>query len=296
LRRDRPATIAWIDSLPEGFDRESLRSEYVSGLIMMKEPELAKSYALALSDGRERSRVIGQLASLLMNFKDTEGAVALVTNLPPSDLENIFAFDSFLRQWMQIDPQRASALLLEHAPAAVALYEKTHSTYKHQFSNLLDPWMKHDPAAATEFVLKLPEKARDDVLWASLSAWCGKDAAAAGQWAASLPPSATREEALRRVAQLWAQHEATQVTQWLDRLPAGAGKYAAAEGFASAVMSINADDALAWLRVNPDPADRATRLRRIWQSWRAKDAASAQRWRDSSAELTESERAALKSR
>src|SRR4030095_10052756 len=98
--------------------------------------ELAKSYALHLPEGPERTNVLGQLSSMLMDFKDVAGAVSLVTNLPERDLEDIFAFSGFLQKWMQIDRHAAAALLLDHAPAAIARHEANRTTYS--FTSILD--------------------------------------------------------------------------------------------------------------------------------------------------------------
>ena len=111
------------------------------------------------------------------------------------------------------------------------------------------------------------------------------------EWAAALPPGPTRETIFGQMGGLWTRFGATQVTQWLDTLQPDAGKSAAIEGFAKAIISTSPDEALAWIHAVPSENERLDRLCRVWRAWTDREAA--QRWVETSRELTDAERAAL---
>jgi hypothetical protein len=153
-------------------------------------------------------------------------------------------------------------------------------------------WSGRHPREASEFFLKLPESIGAKQLESAVSNFAYNDPTAAGDWAAALPPGATRDKLLAQVAGDWMRRGVVEVTQWLDRLPQESGKSAAIEGFAKAVMSTSPDDALDWLRAVPNETERLERLRRVWRQWLDREAAL--RWVETSPALSDVERKALR--
>jgi hypothetical protein len=314
-----PAEAArMLATLPEGESREILQQKYMSVLIRTKQDKMARNYAYGLPEGPDRSAALAGLADALYSKDDAAGA-AIMASLSPQDLKDLTLFAMPLMQLGSKDPEKASAMLLANIRTDSESLAKSQELVTYMFSS----WAPRDPAAAMERLLQFPEEVRDEALNNTVRAWCYGDPAAAGQWAAALsagptqdtviervaeawtrsdspaagqwalalPAGPTRDQALERVAATWADKGAKDVTHWLETLPAGSGHDAAVEGFARTVMGISSDDALAWLRTVPNEADRLARLRRVWESWRDRDAAH--RWLDASTDLTSAERAAL---
>jgi hypothetical protein len=258
----------------------------VSGLVRSGKSRQAREYALAMPDSPARRKAVGELASALFG-QDAEAAKAFVAELPAADWRDPTVFRDFFQSWMRSEPERATEVLLERFPADVPSGAAQQAAYEWMFMM----WSGNHPREASEFFLKLPEAVGSKLLESALSIFCAQDAAGAGQWAAALPPSPTRERIMGQVAENWTRFGAAQVTQWIDKLPPDAGKSAAIEGFAKALMSTSPDDALAWLRAVPDESERLDRLRRVWRDWTDREAA--QRWVETSRELTDAERNSL---
>ena len=288
ISTDPKIVTQWIDALPVGPARTEVQKAYVSALAS-DHARLATAYALALPDGPERREIMGTVASALsQNGRKMDAAAAFMESLPPADWQDPTAFRQVIRDWLNLQPERAAGVLLANIPPDIQPTEKDREAYSEMFTY----WSATQPQAFSEFVLKLPEGLRGSAITSAMANWCYKDAAAAGQWAVALPSGPTRDQALEQIAVSLTGRGAGEVTHWLDTLPADSGRAAAVEGFARTVMSVSPDDALAWLHSVPDETDRLARLRRVWQSWA--DRAAAQRWLEASTDLTDTERAALR--
>lgn len=288
---DPKAAAKLIEALPEGDERVGLQASYVSSLAKGKYRQTAKAYALAMPDGPERRKVISSLAGTLIfadKFAGKEEASALIASLPDNDWQDPSIFRDVFSIWIDQEPERATEVLLARIPADIQPTPEQQSRYDQMF----DIWCYVKPRAASEFLVKLPQGMRDRSLETAVGAFCRQDGVEAGRWAASLPSGPNRDAAMQLVASNLAKVGVTEVTNWLNHLPSDSGKSAAIESFVREIVSVSPDDALAWLRTVPGEADRLERLKRVWSEW--KDREAAQRWRDTSPELSAAERAALR--
>jgi hypothetical protein len=283
---DPQALVKWLNALPDGPERGVLQTEYVVALALSGKSRQAREYALAMPEGSARQKAVGDLANALSS-QDAEAAKALVADLSATDWRDPSVFREVFRGWLRSDPERATAVLLDRFPADAPAGPEQQSGYEWMFSG----WSERHPGEAGEFFLKLPEAVGSKLFDQALVSFSYKDPRGAGEWAAALPPGPTREKAMGQAAENWTRFGATQVTQWLDELPSDSGKSAAIEGFARAIISTSPDDGLAWLRAVPDEDERLDRLRRVWRAWTDREAA--QRWVETSRELTDAERSAL---
>ena len=132
-----------------------------------------------------------------------------------------------------------------------------------------------------------------------LPVWMYRDSAAAMAWVENLPSGAAREYALAGVAEGRASKSIPETISWLSSLPKGPVYAAAVQGFAATAFTYDPDGALAWIRTIPDPAERQRRLLASWTRWIDTFAAhpdrraDAERWRDTSPDLTQEERQML---
>ncbi|MHA3770956.1 hypothetical protein ACXR0O_05395 [Verrucomicrobiota bacterium sgz303538] len=288
---DPRAAAKLLEALPEGDERVGLQASYVSSLAKGKYRQTAKAYTLSMPDGPDRRKVIGSLAGALIftdNLADKEEAKALMAGLPDSDWKDPSIFSDFFYCWIKDEPESAIDVLLDRIPADIQPTPEQQSRYDQMF----DTWCYEKSQAASEFLVKLPKGMRDKSLETAVGSFCRQDGAEAGRWAASLPPGPDRDAVLQLVASNLARVGVTEVTNWLNQLPSDSGKSAAIESFVREIVSVSPDDALAWLRTVPGDADRLERLKRVWSVW--KDREAAQRWRDTSPELSAAERAVLR--
>jgi hypothetical protein len=291
--RDATSIGSLIAAIPEETERSNLRGVLIQKLIWSKQIEAAKTYAFALPEGAERRAALEatglelMFSGLAADPSHVPDLMHFVEEFSAEDRAHLTDLRTFFHRWMSVDPTRASALLLENASSNVAFAKDAARNYG-EFAWI---WAHTDPSAAIEFALKLPAAVRTDAIRRSLDVWCEKDASSAAAWAESLAPNGERDEILQRVASAWSRHEVTQVTQWLERLGTDSGKSAAIEGFARTIISTRPDDALAWLHAVSDERERLDRLRRVWDQWTDREAA--QRWAETSRELTEAERRVL---
>jgi hypothetical protein len=279
--------LAWLKALPTDAEREMFEGTYVGALVTSGKARQAREYALALPQGPARQDAIGTLADALFQ-KDPETSKALIADLPDEDWRDPTALRRAIEWWVDNDDWRtAIAVFRRRFPADVPSGAAQDAAYDDMF----DCFARDHPREASELFISLPERIGSKLLQMSILDFCEQDPAAAAEWVAALPQGTSREKLMGQVAENWTGFGAVQVTQWLDKLPPDSGKFAAIEGFAKATMSTSPDDALAWLHVVPDETERIERLRRVWQNWTDREAA--QRWANTSRELSENERSAL---
>jgi hypothetical protein len=149
---------------------------------------------------------------------------------------------------------------------------------------------KKNPAEAARLATTAPPELFPSLFGEIGEIWAKTDAAAAGEWAAKLPPGAARDDASREFAFHWAQHDATRCAAWLDAIPKGSSRDEAIFGFACASMDLDPDAALAWVRNMTNAQRRDFALARAWQIWSRKNPGAATNWLENQPTLNEAER------
>jgi hypothetical protein len=283
---DPRAAVKLLESLPDSPEHAKLQQAYVLMLVRYWDVRLAREFVLALPEGDGRGAALGSLTRRLYEF-DKEAAKALITSLTSSDWRDPTIFRRFFENWLWDEPERASELLLAHIPRDAQPSSRQLQDYR----QMVIYNSGRAPRAMSELALKLPENVRGTALVDVVCRWSEQDPFVASAWAAALPTGDARDEVLQELATNWAKRGAGDVATWLDTLPEDSGRSAAIEGFAHAVVSVTPDDALTWLRTIPNEAERMKRLNRVWRNW--SDRVAAQRWLESSPELTPAECDAL---
>jgi hypothetical protein len=284
---DPDVVLGWLQALPDGEDRATLEASYVSAVAWAGKSRQAREFALAMPEGPARQHAIADVTAALFR-RDPDAAKAFIVNLPAADWRDPSIFQNVFDVWLGRDPEGATAGLLKRFPKDAPSGSEEQQAYERMFFM----WSARHPREASEFFLKLPEAVGAKLLDKSIATYAYQEPEAAADWAAALPPGATRDRALAEVATMWTRRGVTSVTNWLQQLPEDSGRSAAIESFANVVVSTSPDDALAWLRAIPGENDRMQRLQRVWGQWTDRDAA--RRWLETSTELTDSERNALR--
>ncbi len=287
-RRNPEDARALMESMPAGYERMRWRKMFAAALIDTSGFAAAREYATSLPPGLERGAVLGELAaSRLTREGDPEGALAFLAGLTAADWSRAEGLSFVLQQMMNKWPEQTAELVRAHVQEG----PKPGSTNAF-LDSVFSAWIQSDPRAAVAYLSRQPRAFYGQALDQAIRRWAVDDAAAVAAWAREQPPGQVPGHVLAFAVSYWTQKSSSEVAAWLEGLPAGVFKSSATEGFASALISLSPNDALAWLRTVPEEKERIERLRRVWKSW--VDRRSAERWRDSSKELTAAERAALR--
>ena len=122
-----------------------------------------------------------------------------------------------------------------------------------------------------------PTPAVPDLATVLADIWGANDPAAAAEWVARLPPGASQIEAATTLATVWAASDINAAVQWSEGFTDPALHSAVVEHLATTWGAIEPDKALAWLATQP--ADIAANgIQGAYNSWAATDPAGMQDW------------------
>ncbi len=284
VQKDMATATRLISLVPDGLDRKPIEAAYISALVNASQGVVAQNYVLSMPEGSARVELLITLSDVLTR-PDSGAAERLFANLTASDLRDPSRFSFLFNRWLIASPERATEALLSHLPTNSEITPEQLKRY----DEIVSGFTYHDQTLAAGLIERLPEPIRNQGRLHLAERWTQTDPKAAASWALTLPDS--KDAVLEKIAVNWTRAGSQGVTQWLDSLPSGPGRSAAVEGFAKSIISVKADDALAWIRSVPNEKERLDRLERVWKNWG--DRAAAENWARTSAELTSSERKRL---
>ncbi|MHA3775412.1 hypothetical protein ACXR0O_28155 [Verrucomicrobiota bacterium sgz303538] len=269
----------------------------LAGEIAANDTTLAKQFAESLPAGVERARATGEIAKAMLE-SNLEEAFALAESVPLDASEGL---DYFYLEIAESDPATALRLCtqrLDRMDAGSGPRKALQNLFDYSLVTQWGKWTHPTDVAA--FLAAETNPQRQSALTKLLPVWMNRDSAAAMAWVETLPSGAAREYALAGMAEGRASKSIPETISWLSSLPKGPEYAAAVQGFAATAFTYDPDGALAWIRTIPDAADRQRRLLASWTRWIDTFAADpnrradAERWRDTSPELTQEERQMLK--
>jgi hypothetical protein len=295
VAKDPGSALAWFNQVTDSKTRSEIAGGLAAGLYAT-DPQRSLEIIASLPEGRTRDRAAIALAQSLRQSGKAEEVTGLIAQIPfePGNTDliefyrkrmpgNRLAFTSLLERLDNpaLDPEERGAVekFLTQDPSMHFAFSST-----------------PDAAKALGELRDLPANdIRYNLLERAAAGWASWDAAKASAWVESLSGEA-RTRALSGVAQGWAQKAPDEAGAWIDQLPSNPVRDAAIVGYAKGAIASDPVATLARLRTIADPATRMRGLRESWQRWFQRGRDSAEKWRDTSQELTASERAELVSK
>ncbi len=286
---DARAALAWFQKLPKA--EQDRHVEAFAGVVAEKDPQAAIDLVSSIKDDSRRYGAIGALAWDLCS-DHREAAVALIAAVPPEASEHLA---SFLENWCREDPKAAlpeCARRMDALSPDDPIRKEFADFFKNNFAGINAN--EGDPLPIANFLVADANPERIPWIEEVTRAWAQRDFAAARQWMDAQNDPAVRAHAVAGVAEGWAWHGAADAAKWIETLPAGSLHDAAIGGFARSAFFTDPDTAVAWIRTIADPGQQMSQLQTSWQSWHDIQEDEAERWRDSAADLSDAERAALR--
>ena len=164
--------------------------------------------ALTLPPGEDRSRA---LSSVMQNWARTAPRDAAAWLAQSGQMEHLgFIASDIAAFWAQNDFSAAQEWV-NQLPAAVR---------EQAMPTIVQALSETDPARATElFATQLSAKQQESASWLIATNWARRDFDAAARWAQTLPPGATRDNALGSIASELGEKDPKKAADWLDRIP-----------------------------------------------------------------------------
>lgn len=270
------------------------RAAEVAASLAGRDLQAAIKFAEKQSVGMNRSTALAGVAGALLSTQP-EKAIALADAIPAEDSS---ALSDFLWKLAGSDPVAAlqlTARRMDQLEPDSAVRKDLQWRYEqglagYQAVRYSQPMAEHLAGEQS------PERQRP--LITVLQNWTTRDLPAATAWANALPEGSAREYAMSGLAEGRANQSIRDALTYVQTLK-GRDYIAGIEGFAAAGFRQDPDGALAWLRTIPDPAERQQRLMNAWQRWvqyqdqTGQARKAAERWRDTSPDLTTEERKVL---
>ncbi len=237
IKTDQTAALAWLDSLDlRGSARMNVQSQIMHSWVNEDAPA-ASRYAMGIQDEKSRQQAISTLISA-WGSNDPVAARDWIMNSLEGDSKNQ-SLNSLIQSLSYQD--HATALQYYQEVTANLAPEAIEKTFGSTASRIASSWVQHDPKAAGQWVLSLPEgesrsnsirsmvddygnydikgaaefvntlalgKERDQAVGA-LVADLGQqgDPESAFDWAASISDASRRESMIRDAANQWKEYD-----------------------------------------------------------------------------------------
>lgn len=179
--------------------------------------------------------------------------------------------DALVTTWADLDPRTAAAWV------ETLGNEENKTTAR---VCLASAWVQQDAAAAAEYFTPLVTSGAQglDLASALTNAWGAADPAAAAQWIDKLPPGPARREAAGVLATIWTASDIQAAIQWTQKLEVPEMKAAAIEHIGTTWGAIEPKKAIDWLATLPPDATRTEATRGALNSWAATDPEGMKTW------------------
>jgi len=205
--KDPSAALDWAKNLDDAGEHAAMMESILTTLAT-SDPRRVMDLASANLDGGALDRVLEKSLKQLAVL-DPQSAADAVSRLPEGDLQKNSAM-------------AVARSLAEMDPAAAISWQQTLPADSQPvvLNNVLDVWLKQDPATAGQYVAQLSAGPVQDAAVSRFAEnWAVKDPAAAIAWAGSLPGGSAQNAAVISIASGWARVDAATATQWAASLP-----------------------------------------------------------------------------
>jgi hypothetical protein len=237
IKTDQTAALAWLDSLDlRGDAQRNVHSQFLQNWVNEDAPA-ASRYALGIQDEKSRQQAISSLVGAWGN-NDPIAARDWIMKSLEGESKNL-SLNSLIQNLSHQD--HATALQYYQEATANLAPEAIEKTFGNAASQIARNWMQHDPEAAGQWVLSLPEgetrsnsirsmvddlgdydikgaaefintlavgKERDQAVGALISDLGNQgDPESAFDWAASISDASSRESMIRNAANRWKEYD-----------------------------------------------------------------------------------------
>jgi hypothetical protein len=256
-----------------------------------------------VTTGSTSQNVLNALVSTWADLNPRAAAEWVETLTDPDN--KIIGRVTLASEWAQQSPAEAAAYF---TPILATAEDRTGLDLA---AALVNSWGAGDPAAAAEWIAKLPEgKVREDAAGALATIWAAADIQAAIKWTDTLTEPAMKKNTIDHLGTTWGAIEPKKALAWLDTLPQDETRREATRGALNswagtdlpglaewtAKQSPGPGTDLAWqslgeVQIDRDPAAalqsalsmqdpvvRSDALSRFFRRWRRSDDPGAQQW------------------
>lgn len=248
-RVDPDSAIAWLETVPDGGDKQELHHNIVRALAENADLDRAADFAQANQRSRARGESIDLLAREFLERDGPEGLEKWIESIPArgGDAPESFQRYAFARATEEIarkDPDQVEAWIVDHQEAG---YVDGRAYFSAAAAIAGD-----DPRAGVDWLMELPQKGeRNEAVAWSVGRWAREDVAGASAWLSSQPLDASldaavgslareivredpgaamvwgnaitsedqRNEALVRIGREWIQRDKAAAAEWLSSNP-----------------------------------------------------------------------------
>jgi hypothetical protein len=266
-RRDRPAALAWAESLPAKDASIPGRTPVLAMVLnewIDEAPEEAIEWIEKMPDEQEREKALGGIITQL-SFDNREMAARLTTLISPGKDQDQ-ALQQLAYQWSMTDPDAALAWLTQ----------QDNEHFREVFlPQLTWPLAGKDPHRALELALSIGGKARDQSVSNVLKSWAQTDPSAAADWATA---NGMNPEYLSSIAATWIRMDQQAATDWAAALPEGPSKDNLLSKTAQEFVETLPELAVAWTAGITDETQRLAAYTQIAERWLLWDRNAAREW------------------
>ncbi len=217
------------------------------------DPKAAEAWVRQNSAWRPQQAWHTFLTSLAVT--DSEGAVAMLSALPPDVMMNRRSLDyTLVRMWAMNDPTAAIAWA-ENAGSP--------SQRRHLITSAVSSWAAYEPAAAAAYAAAVTQTDDRRALQSQVAqAWARTDADAAVAWVQAITDDTARNQCLQSVAQSIARAEPDRAVKLLELITSETIKQ---QALASVISLVGWDRAEKMIRSMPAGRKRAALVERsLW--------------------------------
>ncbi len=235
VQGDREAALEWAQGI-EHKESQNTVTQVIYRQWASQDPAGAVEIANTISDQNQKQNLLNSIATS-WHQQDPETARAWVDTLPVN--ERFIALGSTLSSLSYSQPLEA-AHLYDELLTERQNDESLPSRFASNASSIASSWSQHDPAAAAE-------------------------------WAVTLPDESQQANAFKNIASAWAKHDPTATSQWIDELPVGKARDEATSSFVQNISRIDPASAFEWADTINDDQSRYNSLRNTIDQWKRSD-------------------------
>ena len=200
-KSDPDAALAWAKTLPEG--KRAGAYNGVLGSLAADDPARASAMALELEEGKDRTKLIGNIAESWGKKSPTE-AMEWVQSLEEGK-EHDAAFGKTLGGWAQADPAEAAAFLDGMPDEEKASH----------VGEVAGPWARQDPSGAATWLGDQPEgDGKNDGMRQVMWMWTATEPEAASTWLGEQPAGPSRDHGIVSLASTTYEQDPQMAITW----------------------------------------------------------------------------------
>ncbi|MGL5017645.1 MAG: hypothetical protein ACRDBP_05900, partial [Luteolibacter sp.] len=212
VKTDQTAALAWLESLDlRGDAQRNVHSQFLNNWVN-QDAAAASRYAISLSDEKSRQQAINSLVGAWGNNDPTAAKEWIMASLQ-GDAKN-----TSLNSLIQTISRRDFPTALKYYQEATANLtpEVIDKTFGNTASQIASNWVQHDPKAAGQWVMSLPEgETRSNSIRSMVDDFGDYDIKGAAEFVSTLPAGKDRDQAVTSiVADLGYQGDSASAFDW----------------------------------------------------------------------------------